>query len=86
VVKGPEKTELKYKLTNIQLEYEIIRSKTLAKEAENVFLMGKEFACDHVQREKVVKVKKRHRHFDQHQSQPPKKVTKSPPLTVRGTV
>jgi len=29
VVKGSEKTELKYKMTNIRLEYEIIRSKTL---------------------------------------------------------
>jgi len=44
VVKGPEKTELKYKLTNIQLEYEMIRSNTLAEEAESVYLMGKEFA------------------------------------------
>jgi len=58
VVKGPEKTELKYKLTNIQLEYEMIRSKTLATEAESVYLMGTEFAYDHVIRSEVVKFKK----------------------------
>jgi len=33
VVKGSGTTMLKYKLTNIQLEYEMIRSKTLADEA-----------------------------------------------------
>ena len=30
VVKGSDPTKLKYKLTNIQLEYEMIRSKMLA--------------------------------------------------------
>ena len=43
---------------NIQLEYEMIRSKTMAKQAERAFLMGKEFGYEHVQREKVVKIKK----------------------------
>jgi len=36
VVKGSDTTQLKYKLTNIQLEYEKIRSKTLADEAHSV--------------------------------------------------
>jgi len=35
VVKDSDPTKLKYKLTNIQLEYEMIRSKTLADEAQN---------------------------------------------------
>ena len=51
VVKGG--SELKYKLTNIQLEYEMIRSKTLADEAYSVYSSGKEFAYDHVMRAKV---------------------------------
>jgi len=58
VVRGSEKTELKYKLTDIQLEYEIIRSKTLADEARSVYSSGKEFIYDHVQRLKVVTFKK----------------------------
>ena len=45
-------------MINIQLEYEIIRSKTLAEEAHNVYSNGKEFAYDHVMREEVVAFKK----------------------------
>jgi len=58
VVKGSEKTELKYKLSNIQLEYKMIRSKTLADEAKSVYSSGKEFAYDHVTRSKVETFKK----------------------------
>ena len=58
VVKGSDRTKLKYKLTNIQLEYEMIRSKTLADEAHSVYSSGKEFAYDHVMREEVVTFKK----------------------------
>jgi len=58
VVKGSEKTELKYKLTNIQLEYKMIRCKTLADEACSVYSSGKEFAYDHVMRSEVVIFKK----------------------------
>ena len=58
VVKGSEPTQLKYKLTNIQLEYEMIRSKTLADEAHSVYSSGKEFAYDHVMRDVVVTFKK----------------------------
>ena len=36
VVKGSDATKLKYKLTNIQLEYEMIHSENLAEEAKNV--------------------------------------------------
>ena len=36
VVLGPDKTKLKYKLANIQLEYEMIRSQQLANEATSV--------------------------------------------------
>ena len=49
VVKGADPTKLKYELTNIQLEYEIILSKMLAEEARSVYSNGKEFAYDHVQ-------------------------------------
>jgi len=54
VVKGSDPSKLKYKLTNIQLEYEMIRSNTLADEARSVYSSGKEFAYDHIQRAEVV--------------------------------
>ena len=54
VVRGSDATKLKYKLTNLQLQYEMIRSNTLADEAERVFNSGKEFAYDHVMRFKMV--------------------------------
>ena len=49
VVKGSDPTKLKYKLTNIQFEYEIILSQMLADEARSAYSNGKEFAYDHVQ-------------------------------------
>jgi len=58
VVRGSDTTLLKYKLTNIQLEYEIIRSKTLADEAHSVYSSGKEFTYDHVMHDKEVSFKK----------------------------
>ena len=51
VVRGSDPSKLKYKLTNIQLEYEMIRSKTLADAAFSEYSSGKEFAYDHIQRE-----------------------------------
>ena len=54
VVKGSDGTKLGYKLENIQLEYEVIRSEPLAKEAVRTYSSGKEFAYDLVMREKVV--------------------------------
>ena len=56
VVKGSDPSKLKYKLTNIQLEYEMIHSEMLAKEAANIYESGKEFAYDHVQLDKVVPI------------------------------
>ncbi|KAL9970077.1 hypothetical protein ACROYT_G022399 [Oculina patagonica] len=55
VVRG---SDLKYKLTNIQLEYEMIRSKEIADEAFSAYSGGKEFAYDHIQRDKVVTFEK----------------------------
>ena len=54
VVKGSDGSKVVCKLQNIQLEYEMIRSKILADEASSVYSSGKEFAYDHVIREKVV--------------------------------
>ncbi|KAL9960468.1 hypothetical protein ACROYT_G033931 [Oculina patagonica] len=54
VVRGSDSTKLKYKLTNIQLEYEMIRSKEIAEEAFSAYTSGKEFAYDHIQRAEVV--------------------------------
>ena len=54
VVKGSDATKLVYKLTNIQLQYETIRSKSLAEEATSVYSNGKAFAYDHVMREEVI--------------------------------
>ena len=59
MVNGSDTTQLKYKLTNIQLEYEMIRSKTLADEAYSVYSRGKEFVYDHALRHKVETFKKR---------------------------
>ena len=56
VVKGSDPTKLKYKLTNIQLEYEMICSKDLADEATSAYESGKEFLYDHVSRHSVKRV------------------------------
>ena len=56
VVKGPDGTKLGYKLENIQMEYEVIRSKKLADEVTSTYKSGKEFAYDLVMREKVVPI------------------------------
>ena len=56
VVKGSDPTKLKYKLTNIQLEYEMIHSENLAEEAAGIYYSDKEFAYDHVMLDKVVPI------------------------------
>ena len=56
VVKGSDANNFKYKLTNIQLEYEMIRSENLAKEATSVYENAKEFLYDHVSRGNVVRI------------------------------
>ena len=54
VVKGSDVNKLFYKLTNIQLQYETICSKSLAEEATSVYSNGNAFAYDHVMREEVI--------------------------------
>ena len=56
VVRGSDGSKLGYKLENIQLEYEVIRSKSLADEALSTYNSGKEFAYDLVMRERVVPI------------------------------
>ena len=56
VVNGSDRNKLGYKLENIKLEYEVIRSKTLADEALSTYSSGKEFAYDLVMRQKVVPI------------------------------
>ena len=58
VVRGSDPAKLKYKLPNIQLEYEMIRDKTLGQGATSAYTDGKEFAYDHVTRDKVIPFKK----------------------------
>ena len=53
VVKGSDGSKLGYKLENIQLEYEVIRSKALADEALSTYSSGKEFAYDLVMLERI---------------------------------
>ena len=53
MVNGSDVSKLVYKLENIQLEYEIIRSKLLADEAMSTYTHGKEFAYDCLQFERV---------------------------------
>ena len=54
VVRGSDTSKLVYKLKNIQLEYERIRSKQLADEATSVYTHGKGFAYDQIMLEKTV--------------------------------
>ena len=56
VVRGSDASMLVYKLKNIQLEYEVIRSKSLADEAASTYSYGKEFAYDLVMLEKIVDI------------------------------
>ena len=56
VVKGSEPSKLVYKLENIQMEYEVIRLKTLADETLSTYATGKEFAYDLVMQDKVVPI------------------------------
>ena len=56
MVKGSDPAKLKYKLTNIQLEYEMIRSKDLANRAATAYENGKEFVYDYVSRFKVIPI------------------------------
>ena len=58
VVRGSDTTKLVYKLTNIEMEYEMIRSKSLAVDAASIYTSGKAFAFDHVALEKVVTIDK----------------------------
>ena len=65
VVKGSDPTKLKYKLTNIELEYEMIRdvqtkegSVTLGEQAKGAYITGKPFLYDHMFRDKVIPFKK----------------------------
>ena len=55
-VRGCDASKLVYKLENIQLEYEVIRSKSLADEAASTYSYGKEFAYDLVMLEEIVDV------------------------------
>ena len=52
VVRGSDASKLVYKLKNIQLEYEPIRSKQLANHATTTYTHGKGFAYDQVMLEK----------------------------------
>ena len=54
VVKGSGTAKLKYMLTTVKLEYEMIRSKTLADEAHRVYSSGKDWAYDLVIRSEMV--------------------------------
>ena len=56
VVRGSDASKLMYKLENIQMEYETIRSKSLADEVTSTYTSGKEFAYDLVMRERVVPI------------------------------
>ena len=56
VVIGSDASKLGYQLENLELEYEVIQSKTLADEAMRTYSSGKEFAYDLVMRERVVPI------------------------------
>ena len=56
VVMGQAGSKFGYKLENIELKYEVIRSKTLADEAMDRYYHSKEFAYNLVMRERVVPI------------------------------
>ena len=56
VVRGSDASKLVYKLKNIQLEYEVIRIKSLADDVASTYSYGKEFAYDLVMLEKIVDI------------------------------
>ena len=56
VVIGSDKTKLKYKLTNIQLEYEMIHSKALADDATSVYESGNELLYELVSHGNVMRI------------------------------
>ena len=56
VVRGTDASKLVYKLKNIQLEYEVIRSKSLADDATSTYSYGKAFAYDYILRQEVVDI------------------------------
>ena len=55
-VRGSDVSKLVYELKNIQLEYEVIRSKSLADDVPSTYSYGKEFAYDLVMLEKIVDI------------------------------
>ena len=54
VVRGSDTDKVKYKLKNIQIKYEMIRSKRLADKAYSIYAAGKEFLYNHMMQEKIV--------------------------------
>ena len=54
VVRGSDQTKLKYKLKNINLEYDMIRRKDLAEKVTSIYTSGKVFLYDHVVRNEVI--------------------------------
>ena len=63
VVKGGDATKLKYKLTNIELQYEVIRDnakerETLGEHVKRMYTNGKAFLYDHVMYDKMISFKK----------------------------
>ena len=58
VVFGSDPTKLGYELTNIELEYEVIRNKGLALVTSNAYKSGKMFFYDYVSLHKTFAIKK----------------------------
>lgn len=58
VVRGTDSSKLGYELTDIQLEYEAIYHKELAREVESTYINGKSFFYEHVHNYKTITVKK----------------------------
>ena len=82
VVKGSDPSKLVYKLENIQMEYEVIRSKTLADETLSTYDTGKALAYDLVMRDKVVPIDQVTENSDQSSGETTVKVTQGDPPPV----
>ena len=94
VVRGSDITKLKYKLTKIQLKYEMIRDnpplngerETLGELTTSAYTNGKEFAYDYVTRDIVIPFKKTNGHENKRESQRPKTVNERLAVTFCGAV
>ena len=86
VVKGSDASKLNYRLTNIEPEYEMIRSKALADEADSVYKSGKEFCLWSRHAGRSGHIFKRRRSMVEHSGQSSAPIAQGNPFSLRWTL